>query len=171
MSIVVPPRGTRGKELPKPVRALMRVMQGPFHLAFARFGDRMRIQGRPLVMLETVGGKSGATRHAIVGSFPDTTADAAPSASPALERWLVVASNAGSARHPGWFLNMAKNPDRVWIAKGKRRIRVRPETLVGAEREQAWKNVTSLAPGYAPYETTTDRTIPLVRLTAVGDKD
>src|SRR5436190_13978493 len=55
MSIVVPPRGTRGTELPKPVRTLMRVMQGPFHLAFQRFGDRMRIQGRPLVMLETVG--------------------------------------------------------------------------------------------------------------------
>ena len=168
MSVVVPPRGTRGTELPKPVRTLMRVMQGPFHLAFQRFGDRMRIQGRPLVMLETVGGKTGATRHAIVGSFPDTTAEA--SASRSVERWLVVASNAGSARHPGWFLNLAKQPDRVWIAKGKRRIKVRPETLGGVEREQAWKSITSLAPGYAHYEHTTDRSIPLVRLTAVGDE-
>ena len=171
MSIVVPPRGTRGTELPMPVRTLTRFMQGPFHFAFQRFGDRMRIQGRPLLMLETIGGKTGATRHAVVGSFPDTTGDAAPNASPAVGRWLVVASNAGSARNPAWFLNMARHPDSVWIAKGKRRMKVRPETLGGAEREQAWKSITSLAPGYAPYEQKTDRIIPLIRLTAVGDKD
>src|SRR6266446_6898192 len=44
MSIVVPPRGTRGFELPRFARMLMRVMQGPFHMAFGRFGDRMRVQ-------------------------------------------------------------------------------------------------------------------------------
>src|SRR5688500_13827547 len=38
MSIVVPPRGTRGSELPGFARALMRVMRGPFHMAFRRFG-------------------------------------------------------------------------------------------------------------------------------------
>ena len=88
-----------------------------------------------------------------------------------MDRWLVVASNGGSARHPGWFLNLAKQPDRVWIAKGKRRIKVRPETLGGAEREQAWQNITSLAPGYAKYLQTADRTIPIVRLTAVEEED
>ena len=169
MSIVVPPRGTRGTELPKPVRTLMRVMEGPFHFAFQRFGDRMRVQGRPLLMLETVGGKTGVTRHTVLGSFPDTTSEA--NASRSLERWLVVASNGGSARNPGWFLNLAKQPDRVWIAKGGRRIKVRPETLGGAEREQAWQNITSLASGYAKYPQTTDRTIPIVRLTAVEKKD
>jgi deazaflavin-dependent oxidoreductase (nitroreductase family) len=150
-----------------PVRTLMRVMEGPFHFAFQRFGDRMRVQGRPLVMLETVGGKTGVTRHTVLGSFPDTTGET--SASRSVDRLLVVASNGGSARNPGWFLNLAKQPDRVWIAERKRRIKVRPETLGGAEREQAWQNITSLAPGYAKYLQTTDRTIPIVRLTAVPD--
>jgi deazaflavin-dependent oxidoreductase (nitroreductase family) len=168
MSIVVPPRGTRGTELPKPVRTLMRVMEGPFHFAFQRFGDRMRIQGRPLVMLETVGGKTGVTRHTVLGAFPEMTGE--QNASRTAERWVVVASNGGSARHPGWFLNLARQPDRVWIVKGNRRIKVRPETLGDAEREQAWKNVTSLAPGYGKYLETTDRTIPIVRLTAVEDE-
>jgi deazaflavin-dependent oxidoreductase (nitroreductase family) len=140
-------------------------MERPFRFALQRFGDRMRVQGRPLVMLETVGGKTGVTHHTVLGSFPDTTGDA--NASRSVDRWLVVASNGGSARNPGWFLNLAKQPDRVWIYKGTRRIKVRPETLGDAERERAWQNITSLAPGYAKYLQTTDRVIPLVRLTAV----
>jgi deazaflavin-dependent oxidoreductase (nitroreductase family) len=101
---VVPPRGTRGSELPGFVRALMRVMQGPYHLAFRRFGDRWRVQGRPLIELETVGAKTGTPRHVVIGSFPEIAAS--PSS------WVVVASNSGSARHPAWFLNLAKNQTR-----------------------------------------------------------
>src|SRR5438132_7395588 len=157
MSIVVPPRGTRGSALPRYARALMRVMQGPFQMAFRRFGDRMRVQGRPLVELETVGAKSGSRRQVVVGSFPEIAA-AVPSS------WVVVASNAGSARHPAWLLNIAKNPDQVWITTGKRRIKVRPETLKGAERDRAWHEVTSLAPGYGRYLELTDRVIPIVSL-------
>src|SRR5947207_13337810 len=157
MTIVVPPRGTRGSEIPKFARALMRLMQGPYHIAFRQFGDRMRVQGRPLVELETVGGKSGLRRQAVVGSFPEIAA-AVPSS------WVVVASNAGSARHPAWFLNLAKNPDQVWIANGNRRIKVTPETLEGAERERAWQELTSLAPGYGKYLESTDRVFPIGRL-------
>jgi deazaflavin-dependent oxidoreductase (nitroreductase family) len=135
----------------------MRVMQAPYQMAFRRFGDRMRVQGRPLVALETVGAKSGSRRQAMVGSFPEIAA-AVPSS------WVVVASNAGSARHPAWFLNLAKNPDQVWITAGKRRVKVRPETLEGAEHDRAWKEVTSLAPGYGRYLEVTDRVIPIVRL-------
>jgi len=158
MPVVVPPRGTRGFELPAFVRTLMRVTQGPYHWAFRRFGSRMRVQGRSLVELETVGAKTGTPRHAVVGSFPEIAGS--PSS------WVVVASNAGSARHPGWFLNMAKHPDQVWVRSGDRRIKVMPETLEGAERDRAWHQVTSLAPGYGRYETITDRVIPIVRLTA-----
>jgi deazaflavin-dependent oxidoreductase (nitroreductase family) len=157
MSIVVPKRGTRGSEIPGPARALVRVVQGPFQMAFRRFGDRMRVQGRALVELETVGAKSGSRRRAVVGSFPEIAATVPSS-------WVVVASNLGSARHPAWFLNMAKNPHQVWITTGKRRIKVRPETLEGAERDRAWRDVTSLAPGYGRYLEITDRAIPIVRL-------
>ena len=47
---------------------------------------------------------------------------------------------------------------------GKRRIKVTPETLEGAERERAWQELTSLAPGYGKYLESTDRVIPIVRL-------
>ena len=136
----------------------MRVMQGPFQMAFRRFGDRMRVQGRPLVELETVGAKSGSRRHAVVGSFPEIAAAVSSS-------WVVVASNSGSARHPAWFLNLANKPDQIWITTDKRRVKVRPETLEGVERERAWREITSLAPGYGRYVELTDRVIPIVRLT------
>src|SRR2546423_11726199 len=108
MTIVVPPRGTRGSEVPTFARALMRVMQGPYHMAFRRFGDRMRVQGRPLVELETIGAKSGSRRHAVAGSFPEIAAGVPSS-------WVVVASNAGSARHPASFLTLAENPGIAWL--------------------------------------------------------
>jgi len=139
-------------------------MQGLFHWVFRRFGDRMRVQGRPLLELETVGARTGARRRTMLAWFPDTSAEPAQNPSASFDRWLVVASNAGSARHPAWFLNLAKNPDQVWITTGKRRVKVRPETLEGAERDRAWQEVTSLAPGYGRYLEVTDRVIPIVRL-------
>ena len=56
------------------------------------------------------------------------------------------------------------------LTQGRRRIKVAPETLEGAERERAWKHVTSLAPGYAGYEQKTDRLIPIVRLREQQDR-
>jgi hypothetical protein len=49
-------------------------------------------------------------------------------------------------------------------ATQSRRQQVRPETLEGAERDRAWQEVTSLAPGYGRYLEVTDRVIPIVRL-------
>jgi hypothetical protein len=60
---------------------------------------------------------------------------------------------------------MAKNPDQVWVTRGDQRVKVKPETLEGAERERAWQQVVSLAPGYGRYTEVTDRVIPIVRLT------
>src|SRR5438874_174011 len=162
MPIIVPPRGTRGSKVPRLPGPLMGAMQELFHLAYRMFGDRMRIQGRPLVELETVGARSGARRRTVLGSFPDPFAEPPQNAAAAMNSSLVVASNLGSARHPAWFLNLAKHPDQVWLTRGRRRIKVAPETLEGADRDRAWKHVTSLARGYAGYEQKTDRAIPIV---------
>ena len=43
-----------------------------------------------------------------------------------------------------------------------------PESLVGPERADAWERVIKASPGFAKYEQTTDRLIPVVRLTAVS---
>jgi len=168
MPIVVPPRGTRGFEWGKMPRPVFRFMLWLLHHAYRAFGARMRVQGLPVIELETIGARSGAKRYSVVVSLPDAAADDAVG-SESKGSWLVVAAAAGAARHPAWFLNLARHPDQVWISAGGRRIKVRPETLEGAEFEEAWRAVALKAPGIGRYRETTDRVIPLVRLRAEED--
>ena len=79
--------------------------------------------------------------------------------------WLVVAALAGAARHPSWFINLAKNPDSVWVEVGRDRYQVRPDLLRGEERAAAWERIVAAAPGFGAYQSKTDREIPVVRLT------
>jgi len=125
-------------------------------LMFAIGGDRMRIQGQPLLQLETIGARSCARRFTNLGRFEDEGRAGS---------WLVVASNAGAARHPAWYFNLARRPDEAWVRAGGKRFAVRAESLSGDERARAWARIVSLAPGYGKYTVDTDREIPLVRLT------
>lgn len=134
----------------------MKVGTGLSHFMFRRLGDRMKIQGRPLLMLKTVGARTGRERHTTLARFEDTGRPGA---------WVVVGSAGGSARNPSWCYNLAKNPDQVWVTVANEDYKVHPESLHGAEREEAWKRIVALAPGFGKYETTTDRVIPVIRLT------
>ena len=142
--------------MPKFLRPLMKAGMGVSHLFFRMLGDRMKIQGQQLLMLTTVGAKTGQERRSIVTRFPDPDHPGT---------WLVIGSNYGAARHPSWCYNLAKNPERASITLDGETLKVHPESLGGAERDEAWKRVVSAAPGFARYETTTDRRIPIIRLT------
>jgi F420H(2)-dependent quinone reductase len=63
---------------------------------------------------------------------------------------IVAGSAGGSARHPGWIFNLAKHPDQVWIEIGNRcsKLKVRPETLDGEERDRIWRQIIGEAPVY-----------------------
>jgi deazaflavin-dependent oxidoreductase (nitroreductase family) len=126
---------------------------GMFRLA----GGRMKVQGRPLLLLETIGARTGRRRQTTLGWFPDEDASR--------RAWLIVASAAGAATHPAWYFNLARRPDDASIEVGGERVAVRAESLDGAEREGAWTRVVALAPGYGKYAHDTDREIPVVRLT------
>ena len=156
MSVELTPGGTRGVELPRFARWLVKPMMGLSLFAFRRFGSRMKVQGRPLLLLTTVGAKTGRRRESVLAWFADPGRE---------DTFLVVGSGGGSARHPGWCYNLAKHPDQVWIKVGGRELKIWPESLRGAEREEAWKRVVALAPGYGSYEVKTDRQIPIIRLT------
>lgn len=128
------------------------------NVAFYRLiGRRIKIQGRPLLLLTTVGAKTGNRRQAALAWFDDDP--------PRDGTWLVVASKGGSATHPGWYLNLARRPKDTTIEVDGKTVAVEPESLDGPERERAWARIVALAPGYGAYEVTTDREIPVVRLT------
>ncbi len=81
------------------------------------------------------------------------------------DRWLIVASAMGSAKHPAWLHNLAAHPDEAWIEIGRDIVKVRPEILGGDERAAAWAKIVAATPQYGKDETQTDREIPVVRLT------
>ena len=78
---------------------------------------------------------------------------------------LIVASAAGAASHPAWYVNLARRPDGAAIDVDGHHFAVNADSLDGPERDRAWKRIVALAPGYGKYERDTDREIPVVRLT------
>lgn len=86
--------------------------------------------GMDLLILHTVGKRSGQPRETPLARFPDGD-----------DGWLVVASGGGS-RHPDWYANLTAHPDRVAIElPGPERMPVTPTQLRGDERERAWRRI------------------------------
>lgn len=113
------------------------------------------MMGFPIVLLTTAGARTGQERTSVLGGFADGD-----------DAWIVVASKSGSATHPHWFINLAKNPDKVWLEVGNRKLKVTPLLLKGGEREEALARIAAIAPRYGEYPKKTDREIPVVRLRA-----
>ena len=155
MAIELTPKGTRGTEFPKAARLIIGAMRSLSAAAYLLFGSRMQMQGVPFLLLETVGARTGKRRRALLPRFQDTRPGT----------WLVTATALGSARHPGWYFNLAHDPDDVWVEIDRRRAKVRAESLTGVERDEAWRRIVATAPRFGAYLQKTDRVIPVVRLT------
>ncbi len=147
MAVDLTPKGTRGTEMPRLPRPLANVMRS-IMIFFSH------LMGNRVVRLTTLGARSGRQHTVVLGRFSEGD-----------NAFLVVASNGGSARHPAWYINMAKNADQVWAEVGSRKFKVRPQALKGDERAAAMQRVIAASPGYAAYQKRTDREIPVVRLT------
>ena len=159
MSVNVKPAGTRGAGRPPMPKFLVAGMARLFAAWFKRSGAKMRVAGQPLLVLTTIGAKSGKEREAMLGYWEDpTTTDGSV---------LVVGSNQGAAQQSAWLLNMAAHPDRGWIQREAGKSQVRPETLEGEERAAAWAMLIKPGTQYAKYQGQTDREIPIVRLRPV----
>src|SRR5712691_6037920 len=152
-NIHVPPKGTRGSRGMGGV--MMKLAQPFFRRQVKKYSqaptrEPALFMGFPVLLLTTVGARSGKEHTHVLGGFPDGE-----------DAWLVVASKGGAATHPGWFHNIAKNPDQVWAQVGNRKFRANVESLTGEERVQAYERVVKVAPGYGAYPTKTDREIPV----------
>ena len=153
MSVEVPPKGTRGAPIPQLPGWLNRVVFGGLIGLYRLTGGRMKMFGVPMLVLTTVGARSGKRRQVPLTWFPDRPGSR-----------LIVASLGGAANHPNWFYNLARNPDKVWIEVKGRSIKVRPQTVEGQERADAWQRIVEAYKGYGAYQQKTDRTIPVIRL-------
>jgi len=117
-----------------------------------RIGARMA--GLPVLLLETVGRKSGSSRLNALTYLPWG------------EQFVVIASVLGEPRNPAWYHNLCERPD-VSIQVGARRIAVRAHDAEGEEREAIWRKLVVESPDYEQYRERTGRRIPVVVLTPV----
>jgi deazaflavin-dependent oxidoreductase (nitroreductase family) len=142
------PAGTRGARQPR--AGMMRWVN---KAAAARIRRTGKMSGFNALVLTSIGARTGAERTNPVGWFPG------PDGS-----WLIVASAAGAARNPAWYHNIAAHPDKVTIEVDGRAVPVTAEQLHGADRDQAWQQITAAAPRFGEYQRKTDRELPVIRL-------
>jgi deazaflavin-dependent oxidoreductase (nitroreductase family) len=76
---------------------------------------------------------------------------------------VIVASQGGAPRHPGWYRNLRKHPEVGVQIKGDR-FRARARDAEGEERERLWRLMNGIWRHYDEYQTRTDRVIPVVVL-------
>jgi deazaflavin-dependent oxidoreductase (nitroreductase family) len=108
--------------------------------------------GRPGIILETIGRRSGTPRRVVLTYLPDG------------ERIVVIASNYGREGHPAWYRNVEAEPSVTIIAKRVRRP-YRARIAVGEERVSYLRATDDATYGvYAAYARKTSREIPVVVL-------
>lgn len=118
-------------------------------LSGGRFDDVR--PGPPTLRLTTIGRTSGQPRENGVYYLADG------------ERLVVVASNAGSGRDPGWWRNLQAQPDaEVRLSRRLRRVRAREASP--EEAAALWPRLDALNPRYAEYRAESGRPIPVVIL-------
>ncbi len=123
-----------------------------YRLTGGKFGGK--VQGLGVLLLTTTGRKTGQPRTTPLGYFE------------AEGNYVIIASNAGSDRHPAWFHNLRNNPHAT-IQINDRTFEVSAELAGPDQRGLLWARLVEIAPAYANYAKKTRREIPLITLRPV----
>jgi deazaflavin-dependent oxidoreductase (nitroreductase family) len=111
--------------------------------------------GAPLVLLTTIGAKSGRER-----TFPVVyTRDG--------EDLVVIASKGGAPTHPAWYHNMVANPA-VTVELPDETYTATAVVTEGEDRDRLFAAQAELMPHFNEYQTKTDRVLPVIRLQRAG---
>ncbi|MFS8103915.1 nitroreductase family deazaflavin-dependent oxidoreductase [Lentzea alba] len=104
--------------------------------------------GLPIVLLTTLGAKSGKLRKIPLMRVEHEG------------RYAAVASNGGSPGHPVWYFNIKADP-RVELQDGAVRQDMTAREITGAEKAEWWERAVAAYPAYAEYQEKTGRVIPV----------
>jgi deazaflavin-dependent oxidoreductase (nitroreductase family) len=110
-----------------------------------------RWNGVHTLLLTTRGRKSGKLRRTALIYGRDG------------DRYLVVASVGGAAKHPAWYLNLVEHPE-VQVQVGPERFAARARPATPEEKPPLWRLMASIWPHYDRYQQKTRRDIPVVIL-------
>ncbi len=138
------------------VKILMALNIFLYRLTGGVLGGRM--MGQNVLLLTTVGRKSGKERITPVNYFRDG------------ENYLLVGTNWGKQGQAAWYLNLLRRPEaHIQVKRQVLAVTARP----AGENEygRLWGYVAGLNPFYPRYQAQTRRRIPIVVLTPQEQRD
>lgn len=117
--------------------------------------DGITIADMPVILLTTLGAKSGKLRKIALMRVEHNG------------EYAIVASLGGAPKNPVWYYNVKENP-LVELQDGSITKDYQSREVVGDEKAQWWDRAVKAYPPYAEYQTKTDRQIPVFVLTPVS---
>ncbi len=120
-------------------RTLHHLDRPVLRLSHGRYSVTSLLAGLPVVMVTTIGAKSGQPRRLPLVALPDG------------ENVILIASNFGQRHHPAWYYNLHTHPKVELTYRGQTVGYVARETD-GEERERCWRRAVDLYSGYASYK-------------------
>lgn len=108
----------------------------------------LRDTGLPIIVMTTVGAKSGKLRKTALMRVEHGGV------------YAIVASRGGAPQHPQWYFNLVANP-LVELQDGPAKNDYRAREVQGDEKAIWWERSVAAYPPYADYQKKTDRQIPV----------
>lgn len=106
------------------------------------------LRGMPVIVLTTVGAKSGMLRKTALMRVEHDGV------------YAVVASLGGAPKHPVWYFNIVAQPH-VELQDGPVKRDYLAREIFGGEKAEWWERGVAAYPPYAEYQEKTDREIPV----------
>ena len=110
--------------------------------------------GRTLLLLHTIGAKSGLERINPVAYITDG------------DQLVIIASKGGAPTNPHWYHNLVAHPS-ASVEVGTEKFEVQASVTAEPERTRLYNKMVEMMPGFAEYQRKTKRTIPVIVLRRV----
>lgn len=107
--------------------------------------------GAPMVLMYTIGAKTGQTRAVPLQYYPDA------------DGILVLGSNNGQPKAPAWYHNLKAHPE-IDIRVGREVRRVHAEELTPARKAEVWPRMRAQNPDVDVYAANAGRELPVMLL-------
>ena len=112
-------------------------------------GNTLRETGLPIIVVTTLGVKSGRIRKIPLMRVEHDG------------EYALVASKGGAPAHPVWYYNLKGNAGPIEIQDGPAPAEFDVREISGDERATWWERAVAAFPPYAEYQAKTDRRIPV----------
>ena len=141
---------TQEKIVDAVMKPMSRINTWIYRLSGGKVGGRW-LRGAPILLLSTIGRKSGEPRVAPLLYLRDG------------EKVVIVASKGGMSKHPPWYWNLEANPD-VEVEIGRERNKMLARRASDPEKAALWPRLIEMYRDFDDYQARTERNIPVIIL-------